>query len=178
MENPQNDLRSLDSATPPDELGLEALETPEPLVIPPDKLREQYLAEYEQMKNDEVNRVYFHLAEYVKVLSIGQVFNFMRAHMKMYNEASNLPGFADGGIRGRWWAKRFWTYTIWESREDMERFMNGGVHADLGNRMREIAAAGSCYVEWEAKGESDWPGALSRLEHPTRYYMPPYSNRA
>ena len=174
MENSQNDLRSPGSPTPIDEPGLEPLEIPEPLVIPPDKLREQYLAEYEQMKDDEMNRVYFHLAEYVKVLSIGQVFSFMRAHMKMYNEASERSGFADGGIRGRWWAKRFWTYTIWESREDMNRFMNGGVHGDLMSRMREVAAVGSCYVVWEAKGESDWAGALSRLEHPTRYYVAPY----
>ena len=52
--------------------------------------------------------------------------------------------------------------------------MNGGVHADLVSGMREVVAAGSCYVVWEAKGESDWSGALSRLEHPTRYYVDPY----
>jgi hypothetical protein len=174
VEDPQKDLRSVGSPTQPYEPGLEPLETPEPLVIPPDELREQYLAEYEQMKDDEVNRIYFHLAEYVKVQSLGQVLSFMRLHMKMYNEARELLGFADGGIRGKWWAKRFWTYTTWESREDMERFMNGGVHADLASRMREVAAPGSCYIVWEAKGESDWPGALSRLEHPTRYYVDPY----
>jgi hypothetical protein len=174
VEDPQKDLRSVGSPAQADEPGLEPLETPEPLVIPPDKLHEQYLAEYEQMKDDEVNRIYFHLAEYVKVQSIKQVFSFMRLHMKMYNEATECRGFADGGIRGRWWAKRFWTYTIWESREDMEQFMNGGVHADLVSGMRKVAAAGSCYVVWEAKGESDWSGALSRLEHPTRYYVDPY----
>ena len=175
MEEPQVDLRI--SGTPPergDDEGLKQLNQPEPLVIPPAELRRQYEEEYAQLVKDEATRIYVHMAEFVKVKSFKQVFRFMGLHMRVYNDARVRHGFASGGIRGRWWMKHFWTYTIWESHEALEQFMRSGSHSELLERMREFAAPGSCYVEWEALGEPDWSGATSRLEHPTRYYVDPF----
>jgi hypothetical protein len=174
VNEPHEDLRSTGRHPEPDDEGLTPLEQPEPLVIPPDVLRQQYREEYERLVEEQATRVHVHLAEYVTVKSLKQVFSFMRLHMRVYNDARVRKGFAGGGIRGQWWAKRFWTYTIWESREDMERFTKHGAHAELVERIRELAGRGSCYVEWDAIGEQDWSGALARLEHPTRYYVDPY----
>ncbi|GEM_PF-317583 len=173
MEESQEDLRSV--GTPPEEgEGLRPTDPPEPLVVPPEELRQLYREEYDRMLADEGNRVYIHVAEYLKVKSYKQMFRFMGLHMRIYQDARSRPGFVGGGIRGQWWKKRFWTYTIWESREDMERFTKSGEHAQAVNRVREFAAPGSCYVEWEAGGEPDWSGAISRLEHPTRYFVDPF----
>ncbi len=174
MEEPHEDLRSAGKPPEEDGEGLTALEQPEPLVVPPDVLRQQYRDEYERMMEERATREYVHLAEYVKVRSFKQVFRFMGLHMRIYNDARIRQGFVGGGIRGRWWTKTFWTYTFWESREDMERFTKHKPHADLLESIRELAAPGSCYVQWEAIGESDWSGAMARLEHPTRYYVDPY----
>lgn len=153
---------------------LRAADPPEPLIVPPDELRQQYREEYERMVEDETTRVYVHVAEYFKVKSFRQVFKFMGLHMRTYNAARVRPGFVGGGIRGRWWAKSFWTYSIWESREAIERFSKRGTHMEAADRVHEYAAPGSCYVTWEGTGESDWSEALSRLEHPTRYFVDPY----
>jgi hypothetical protein len=184
VEEPHEDLRK--TSTPPDngdasdstgkddDEGLTALEQPEPLVVAPDVLRQQYREEFERMVEDQATRVYIHIAEFVKVRSFKEVFRFMRLHMRIYAEAKVSPGFAGGGIRGRWWAKTFWSYTFWETRHDMERFTKRGGHGEMLEQIRELAAPGSCYVEWDAAGGLDWTGAMARLEHPTRYYVDPY----
>jgi hypothetical protein len=175
VEDSQKDLRSTGEPLEPLE-PIEPANPPEPLVVPPDELRQQYREEYDQMVEDMETRIHYHLAEYVKVRSLKQVFSFMRLHMAIYNDARLRKGFTGGGIRGRWWAKQFWSYTIWDSRDSLERFVKSGPHALAVSRMREFAAPGSAFVEWEGLSDQDWSGAISRLEHPTRYYVDPYFN--
>lgn len=174
MDEPNDDLRSAGKPPEPSGEGLQPVDPPEPLVIPPEVLRQQYREEYERMVEEDALRAYVHVAEYIKLKSVKQAFTFMGLHMRIYKDARDREGFVGGGIRGRWWLKRFWTYTVWESQEAKERFTQHGPHAELVNRVREFAAPGSCYVEWEAGRATDWEGGISRLEHPTRYYVDPF----
>jgi hypothetical protein len=174
VEEPQKDLRDAEKPLADGDETLAPMDPPEPLVVAPDELRQQYRDEYERMVEDEATRVYVHVAEYVKLKSYMQVLKFMGMHMRVYQDAQARKGYYGGGIRGRWWKKQFWTYSIWESREAVNAFLRGRPHGEAVDRMREFAAPGSCYVTWEALGASDWSGALSRLEHPTRYFVDPF----
>ena len=173
MEETHKEL--LNTGTSPEEGRAQESTIPlEPLVIPPDELRQQYRDEYDRIVANEQSRKYIHAAEYLKVKSYQKVFPFMRLHMRVYQDARNAFGFVGGGIRGQWWKKRFWTYTIWESRVDMERFAKNGAHAGVVERVSELVAPGSCYVDWESGSTADWSGAISRLEHPKRYFVDPF----
>ena len=114
-----------------------------------------------------------HVAEYVRVRTMGQVFGFMRMSMRIFSKARAADGFLAGGIRSKWWSKQFWTYTVWGSREEMEEFVNRWPHAEAVERVQSVAAPGSCYVEWISDQPIDWADALARLERPTRYFVAP-----
>ena len=114
---------------------------------------------------------HIHVAEYVRVGSMGQGFGFMRLSMRIFAAARTADGFLAGGLRSKWWSKQFWTYTVWDSREEMERFVKRWPHAEAVERVQSIAALGSCYVEWTSNQPIDWPDALARLERPTRYFV-------
>ena len=128
IEEPENDLRSVgrpadpkpaDSKSPevhpetdesdvakPDaeeqeDGGLEPLEVPEPLFLP----REQQIENYYRLLDDDANRDFLHVAEVVKVRSIGQILPFMSRSMDAYKRARMAPGFVaaasgpSGGVR-------------------------------------------------------------------------------
>jgi len=114
-----------------------------------------------------------HVAEYFTVGSLGQALGFMRRSMSVYTAARAAEGFVTGGIRAKWWAKKFWSYLIWDNRESMERFTKSfPVEAEIES-LHRAAGPGSCYVEWTSDMPPDWPEAIDRLERPTRYYVPP-----
>ena len=154
------------------------MDPPEPLVVPVAQLwqenDERVLARRAQAENADL-AVHVHVAELIKVRGYGLVFSFMGLHMGTYKQARKLDGFTFGGIRAHWWAKKFWTYTIWQSRAAMEEHIAGRLHANMVSRLPELAAPGSCYVEWESNGNPDWPEALRRLQNPTRYYVDPFA---
>ena len=178
---PTQDLRALGRQpirpdANPDEAdeGLRVMDPPEPLVIPVEQLHQEHDEHVLRMRAEAEERdaeVHIHVAEFIEVRAFSQVFSFMGLHMGTYKQARKVDGFAFGGIKGRWWAKKFWTYTVWRGREAKERYVAGQVHADLVSRLPELAAPGSCFVEWEGTGEPDWIEALERLRRPTRYYV-------
>ena len=66
MEEPDEDLRTVGQ---PKDGGLQRLDNPEPLIIPP----EQLIENYKRLIEDEAEREYLHVAELVKVRSITQI---------------------------------------------------------------------------------------------------------
>ncbi len=114
-----------------------------------------------------------HVAEYFTVDTLGQAFSFMRRSMNVYKAARAAEGFVTGGIRAKWWAKKFWSYIIWDDRESMERFTKSFPMEAGMERWRRAAGPGSRCVEWTSDMPPDWPEALDRLERPTRYCVPP-----
>jgi hypothetical protein len=144
---------------------------PEPLVVPQS---ERPPVPEERPREEEPPPVpYIHVAEYVKVRSLGQVFDFMKLSMRVYRHAHEHEGFVAGGIKSKWCVRKFWSYTVWEDRDAMMRFVNSGPHAEAARRIQHFAAPGSCYVEWVSEQPPDWPEALQRLERPTRYFVGP-----
>jgi len=182
LRGPRRQPGQSDQAGDPDQgesdEGLQVMDPPEPLVVPVDQLwqenDERVLARRAQAENADL-AVHVHVAELIKVRGYGLVFSFMGLHMGTYKQARKLDGFTFGGIRAHWWAKKFWTYTIWQSRAAMEEHTAGRLHANMVSRLPELAAPGSCYVEWESNGNPDWPEALRRLQNPTRYYVDPFA---
>lgn len=178
MQEPEKDIRSIGQPekTPdrpdaePENEALQPLEIPEPLVIPPDQLIENY----KRLIEEEAEREYLHVAELVKVDSIGLILPFMSRSMNAYKRARDAPGFVAGGIRAKWWRKHFWTYLVWEDETYWKRFTDGPRNADITAWIQQNAAPGSCYVTWVTKGEPDWDEAVARLEHPTKYYRDPW----
>jgi hypothetical protein len=119
------------------------------------------------------NKPRVHVVEFVCVRRISQVFDVMGLSMRIYKAAQQAEGFVGGGIKAHWWVKKFWTYTAWEDRESMERFVKSSPHAEAVERVLELAAPGSCYVEWTTEGSLDWPDAVERLKRPTHYMVDP-----
>ena len=114
-----------------------------------------------------------HVVEFVKLRSFGMTCAFMRLSMRIYRYARESPGYYAGGIRGQWWRRRFYAYTVWEDRDAMLRFVHTGPHANAVARMPEFAAPGSCYAEFVSEDPPDWEVAERYLETPTRYFVPP-----
>lgn len=114
-----------------------------------------------------------HVVEFVKLRSFGQTCSFMRQSMRIYHYARECPGYFAGGIRAQWWKKRFYSYTIWEDRESMLRFVESGPHALAAARILEYADSGSCFTEFVSEAPPDWDVAEQQLSIPTRYFVPP-----
>jgi hypothetical protein len=164
MDEPQKDLRQ---AGQPE---IKPLDPPEPLVVPPEQLRQQY----EELIEEEAQRTYYHFAERIHIRSYGQVLGFMKLHMAVYRQSREMPGFVAGGIKGVWCFKRFYTYTAWESRVARERFTSSPEHTRMVEQVvRQLGAPGSGYVEWENNESPEWENAKDRLESPSRYYVGP-----
>ncbi len=114
-----------------------------------------------------------HVVEFVKLRSFRMTCSFMRLSMRIYHYARSLPGYYGGGIKGKWWSKSFYSYTIWEDRDSMLRFVHTGPHANAAARALTFAAPGSCYTEFVSEDPPDWAAAERRLQTPTRYIVPP-----
>ena len=118
------------------------------------------------------DRALVHVATYLPVKSYGQVLTFMRMSMQVYQQARESEGYVAGGITAKWWAKKFWTFSVWEDRDAMLHFVHTQPHANAAARMFEFAAPGACYVEWVGPGPMDWGEAMERLKSPTGYFVP------
>ncbi len=119
------------------------------------------------------NALYVHVAEFMPVQAYGQVLDVMGMSMRIYRQARASDGYVAGGLKAKWWRKEFWSFTVWEDRDAMQRFVRGPLHAAAAARVHDLAAPGACYVEWVAPGPADWPEAVERLKSPTRYFVPP-----
>ena len=119
------------------------------------------------------NALYVHVAEFLPVQAYGQVLDVMGLSMRIYRQARESDGYVAGGLKAKWWRKEFWSFTVWEDRDAMERFVRGPLHAQAAARVLDLAAPGACYVEWVAPGPADWPEAVEHLKSPTRYFVPP-----
>lgn len=181
MKEPDEDLRSVGEPNgdpkggqPEDrdseDTGLQALEVPEPLIVP----RDEQIENLKRLIEEEADREYLHVAELVKVGSIGQILPFMNLSMKTYRLAREATGFVAGGIRAKWWRKSFWTYMVWEDETYRKRFADSRANAPMAAWVQQNAAPGSCYATWVRKGEPEWADAMTRLEHPTKYYRDPW----
>ncbi len=126
-----------------------------------------------QSFEDYISKPRVHVVEFVKLRSFTKTCSFMRLSMRIYHYARDLPGYYAGGIRGKWWSRSFYSYTIWEDRESMLRFVHTGPHAAAAARVLEFAAPGSCYTEFTSEDPPDWEVAEQRLQTPTRYFVPP-----
>ena len=116
---------------------------------------------------------FIHVAEFVPVSAYGQVFEVMKLSMRIYQHAHSLDGYVAGGLRAKWWRKEFWSFSVWQDRDAMERFVRTPPHSEAVARVLDLAAPGACYVEWVAPGPADWAEAVERLKSPTRYFVPP-----
>ena len=116
---------------------------------------------------------YIHVATFLPVRAYGQVFEFMQLSMRIYRQAHASEGYVSGGLKAKWWRKEFWTFSVWDDRDAMERFVGGPAHAVAVARILDFVAPGACLVEWVARQPADWPEALERLKSPTRHFVPP-----
>ncbi|MEX2431694.1 MAG: hypothetical protein WD645_07230 [Dehalococcoidia bacterium] len=116
---------------------------------------------------------YIHVAEYIPVHSWRRVLPFMRTSMDIFRFAQACPGFMAGGIRAKWWRRQFWSYTVWQDRDAMMRFVHNMPHSQAISMINDVAAPGACFTEWESTGPPDWSDAMERLKTPTRYLVPP-----
>ncbi len=109
----------------------------------------------------------------MKLRSFVKTFVFMWLNMRIYKHARSMQGYYAGGISAKWWSGHFYTYTVWEDRESLLRFVHTGPHSSAKARMEEFMGPGSCYAEFESSDPPDWDQAEKRLMQPTRYFVPP-----
>ncbi len=114
-----------------------------------------------------------HVVTFIRLRSYRSVLGFMSTNMRIFKYATGAEGFVSGGIKAMLWRKEFWTYTTWDDREAMMRFVTTPPHSWAAGRVHELAAPGSCYVEWETYEPMEWSEGLARLRKPTRYFVTP-----
>lgn len=169
MEDPRKDLRQREEPEP-----VEPVNPPEPLVIPPEELRQRYEAMRREAEEELANRVFYHFVEQIYLRSFRQVLGFMRQHMGAYQEARQSTGFLAGGIRAVWWRKRFYSYFTWDTAADRDRYAQGRIHSDFVERVvRKVGAPGSGYSQWDSNQPPDWEDAKKQLERIHHYYVAP-----
>jgi hypothetical protein len=80
-------------------------------------------------------------------------------------------GLVRYGLRTDLPHKRFWTYSVWNSRQGIGPFVAAQPHATAVEMFAHWAGKGAAFVEWtNADGKVDWDEADRRLKDPTFYY--------
>ena len=113
-----------------------------------------------------------HVVTFFSLKRFPQTLAFMGLNMKIYKFARLQPGYYAGGIRGKWWNKQFYTYTVGEDRDDMLAFVNSEPHKKAIHRIMEFAGTGSCFSEFVSDSPPDWEVAETQLLKPTKYFVP------
>lgn len=113
-----------------------------------------------------------HVVTFFNLKRFSQTLSFMWLNMRIYKFARVQRGYYAGGIRGKWWSKQFYTYTVWEDRDSMLAFVNSDPHKKALNRIIDFAGTGSCYSEFISEAPPDWEVAEMQLLKPTKYFVP------
>ncbi len=108
--------------------------------------------------------IHLHVATHLRLAGFRGMLGYMSRSMSTYREARAMPGFVAGGIRSKWWRKEFWTYTVWESREALDAFLQHRAHQDAATHARPRLHGPLTMVSWQSPEFPDWKEALARLD--------------
>lgn len=110
-------------------------------------------------------------ATFLPVKRWRNIISFLRTSSKIESQLKKSDGLVRYGVKTDLPHKRFWTYSVWTSRETMHRFVKTEPHATAVGKFAEWAGEGAAFVQWDnSEGTVDWNQANERLENPTFYY--------
>ena len=93
---------------------------------------------------------------------------FMAHSMKIRRQLATAEGLIGYALNARLAHKEFWTVSVWQARDDLDRFAAANPHATIirtkPERMRQ-----STFVCWTCQGRDvpvPWPAVAERLDAP------------
>jgi hypothetical protein len=111
------------------------------------------------------------VATYLPVRSWFHLIPFLRTSGRVERQLKTSPGIVRYGLKTNLPRKRFWTYSVWKSRESIGAFVTSEPHVTAVKKFSKWAGEGAAFVEWKnTDGNIDWEEAERRLENPSFYY--------
>jgi len=111
------------------------------------------------------------VATYLPVGKWRHVISFLRMSGRVEQQLKQTKGVVRYGLKTDLPHKRFWTYSVWESRQFIGPFVTSEPHATAVRKFGEWAGEGAAFVQWDSSdGRIDWEEAGRRLRNPTFYY--------
>ena len=111
------------------------------------------------------------IATYLPVRRWRHVISFFRMASRVEKQLQKTVGVVRYGLKTDFPRKRFWTYSVWNNRQAVGRFVAAEPHAAAVRKFAQWAGDGASFVEWTSNdGKVDWAEANRRLRAPTFYY--------
>ena len=111
------------------------------------------------------------VATYLPVRRWRHLLPFLRMTSKVMNQLKKSEGAIRYTVKADFPKKRFWTLSIWSSKDALRRFVMSEPHATAVRKFSEWAGEGAAFVEWSSATDLiGWNEALQRLQNPTFYY--------
>jgi hypothetical protein len=111
------------------------------------------------------------VATYLPVRKWRHVIPFFRMSGRVEDQLRGTEGVVRYGLKTDFLHKRFWTYSVWKSRQAVGPFVAADPHATAVKKFAVWAGEGAAFVEWSnTDGKVDWEEAARRLKSPTFYY--------
>jgi hypothetical protein len=93
---------------------------------------------------------------------------FLAHSMKIRRQLATAEGLIGYALNARLAHKEFWTVSVWQARDDLDRFAAANPHATI-IRTKPERMAQSKFVFWTCQGRDvpiPWAGVSERLDAP------------
>jgi heme-degrading monooxygenase HmoA len=111
------------------------------------------------------------VATYLPLRSYWKVIPFIRLSLKIEAQLRSSRGIVRYELRTDIPHKRFWTLSVWTSRDDMALFSRSEPHRTAMMKFYDWGTDEAGIAEWTATdGRIDWTEAHKRLETPMFHY--------
>ena len=111
------------------------------------------------------------IATFLPIRSWLYVIPFLRLTGRVQRQLEQTNGLARYGLKANVLSKKFWTFTVWKSKEAMENFVPAHPHDEAIDAFKTWAGEGAAFVEWTSRnGSIDWDTGIKKLQNPTFYY--------
>ena len=118
---------------------------------------------------------YIHAATSLKLASWRHFPAFTLATRRVIRALGDVPGHLAHDLRANLLTRTFRTYSIYEDRHALARFMASEAHRAAAEKFADWALPGSKIITWEDAGRSiDWAEAGRRLAQAPNY---PFARR-
>ncbi|MBE2217104.1 MAG: DUF4188 domain-containing protein [Ignavibacteria bacterium] len=105
----------------------------------------------------------------IKLKSVWQFFKLTYLAMHIVKQTKKEKGFL--GMKNRGFGKLHFTLSVWESTEDMERFVHSGAHLEAMKHTKELASELKFY-HYDAAVMPGWDEAKRLLAEKGRSIVP------
>lgn len=123
------------------------------------------------MPSDHSADDFFCVATLLPIRRWKDVLPFLLLSRQVKKQIQTSPGIVRYRLKAHWWAKRFWTLSVWRSKVAAQAFVRSGAHAVAVQEFHDWAGPGAAFAEWYSpKKRVRWREAFDRLKNPTFTY--------